>query len=121
MEICQRCKETGEDRRTLWMACFYEMNELGLPFKLEIIPDEREREGFAKQKHHFYTLRVCKQCRADWMQSIKQWFDTPKQPEQSCGSGIYIRRKGVNVEITREEWDAMSNGKEPVILRSNND
>ncbi len=33
MEECQRCKEVGEDRRTLKMACFYEMDELGMPFK----------------------------------------------------------------------------------------
>ena len=32
-EACQRCGEIGEDRRTLWMACFYAMGELGLPFE----------------------------------------------------------------------------------------
>jgi hypothetical protein len=32
MERCMRCGEEGEDRRTLWMACFYEMKELGIPF-----------------------------------------------------------------------------------------
>lgn len=57
-ETCQRCGDDGDDRRTLWMACLYEMNELGLPFELKIIPDARTREGFANQKHHFYTLRV---------------------------------------------------------------
>ena len=32
-EKCQRCGEDGEDRRTLWMACFYEMGELGIPLE----------------------------------------------------------------------------------------
>ena len=32
MEECVRCKEVDEDRRTLWMRCFYEMNELEVPF-----------------------------------------------------------------------------------------
>lgn len=110
METCQRCKETDEDRRTLWMACFYEMNELGIPF---------EQIGLSHlgSLRHFYTLRVCKTCRADWMQAIQQWFNTPIQPEQSCGSGIYIRCNGVNVEITREEWDSMANGIEPTIFK----
>lgn len=28
---CARCGEVGEDRRTLWMACLYAMEELGIP------------------------------------------------------------------------------------------
>ncbi len=32
-EVCQRCGESGEDRRTLYMSCFYKMSELGLPFE----------------------------------------------------------------------------------------
>lgn len=97
MEECVRCNEVDEDRRTLWMKCFYEMNELGLPFeKVEIIDDET--------KHRFYTLRVCKACRADWMESIKDWFSCPTGPSPSCGSGIYVRRFGDTVEVTEEEF-----------------
>jgi len=59
-ERCQRCGEHGWDRRTLVMRCLYEMNELNIPFEL---------------KDNYYTLRVCKECRADWMKSIKHWFD----------------------------------------------
>ena len=32
------------------------------------------------------------------------------------GSGIYIRRNGQTVEITREEWDRAFPGQEPVVL-----
>lgn len=32
-ELCVRCGEHGEDRRTLLMSCFYAMEELGVPFK----------------------------------------------------------------------------------------
>lgn len=32
------------------------------------------------------------------------------------GSGIYIRRNGQTVEISREEWDRAFPGQEPVIL-----
>jgi hypothetical protein len=31
-EICIRCGDVGEDRRTLFMSCFYAMEELGVPF-----------------------------------------------------------------------------------------
>jgi len=65
-ETCQRCKRSGEDRRTLWMACFYAMHEIErVPF------DHKEIEG---NPNRFYTLRVCKSCRASWMQAIENWF-----------------------------------------------
>jgi len=98
MEECVRCNEVDEDRRTLWMACFYQMNELELPFEKQIITDKEDR------KHNFFTLRVCKRCRADWMEAIRDWFNTPIGPESSCGSGIYVRRFGDTVEVTEEEF-----------------
>ena len=38
-EKCHRCGSVGEDRRTLWMACFYAMSELGIPFERKILFD----------------------------------------------------------------------------------
>lgn len=116
-EQCQKCKELGEDRRTLWMACFYEMMETGLPFLKERIvvidntnPPEAEVLGYRDRL--FYTLRVCKGCRADWMQSIKDWFYEEKPSESiPVGSGIFIRELGKCKEITREEWDEMQKNK----------
>ncbi len=126
---CEKCGEVGEDRRTLWMACFYQMGELELPFEEvqirgslhEVSHTEREplfENGPTipithfkdepvgdNHKHHFYTLRVCKACRASWMEAIKAWFQTPKDVPESCGSGIYVRENGINVEITLEEWE----------------
>lgn len=85
-EICQRCNKDGDDRRTLWMACLYDMTELNIPFEMQIIPDARERNEFANEKHHFYTLRVCKTCRADWMTYIRNWFND-RNVKELCGSG----------------------------------
>lgn len=104
MEECARCKEAGDDRRTLWMACFYQMQEIGVPFGQiavrgkaqeylgeEMISDTlRIRvpryadppKGAPEHQYQFYTLRVCKRCRADWMGAIKQWFDQPCTPEE---------------------------------------
>jgi hypothetical protein len=94
-DICARCGENGQDRRTLWMACCYRMEETGLPFEKIAISgqvvklDRTERhptlnldiEHYAEpdpeQKPYespFYTLRVCKTCRAEWMLAIKGWF-----------------------------------------------
>lgn len=109
MEACQRCHEVDEDRRTLWMACFYEMDELKLPFTHEVLQTHIQDNG-----KKFYTLRVCKECRADWMGAIQSWFHDGKRDMPSCGSGIYIRRNGATIEVTDEEWFAMNPGIEPV-------
>lgn len=66
MEKCQRCDREGPDRRTLRMSCFYQMNELRVPF-------ERDEKDF--------TLRVCKNCRATWMQAIENWFNSQTKPD----------------------------------------
>lgn len=155
METCQRCGEREYDRRTLWMACFYEMNELGLPFELvdlntladSDVTETKKEEPFSStsykdgraetthgtytatyyhgkseakvQKRRLYTLRVCKDCRGDWMGAIKTWFQSSAPKEESCGSGIYVRRNGSTVEITEEEWNRLNPGREPVRWNSN--
>lgn len=141
-EKCDKCGEIGEDRRTLWMACFYAMNELNIPFNSAIInsidkeavisTDQEiqyksikfigngkttETNGTAKikklstiagqdvQERPFYTLRVCKSCRADWMQAIEHWFndnDFQDKP-RSTGTGVFIRDHGINRELTEDE------------------
>ncbi len=147
-EKCDRCGSVGQDRRTLKMACFYEMSELGLPFEqfaihgvhCEKVGEDRDptfRITLSKyaepkgepQNHHFYSLRVCKRCRGEWMGAIQSWFRNipqgedddeiaPKEASSSPGSGIFVRRLGTTVEISREEWDRLNPGREPVVVRS---
>jgi hypothetical protein len=112
MERCMRCGEEGEDRRTLWMACFYEMKELGIPFMEQFLILAKTKDldlAICKGEltpQPIYTLRVCKACRAGWMAAISAWFK--ERPTQiGCGSGIFVRRNGVNVEISQEEWDRL--------------
>ena len=117
-EICQRCKEEGEDRRTLWMACFYEMNELQIPFEKESIREGGIRDDHPNDIHNFYTLRVCKDCRSDWMTAIQDWFKS--QPNhKGCGSGIYVRVNGANREVSEYEFRMMYPGVEPTRVISN--
>ena len=68
MRKCRRCKKIGRDRRTLWMACFYQMMELGIPFKHQKLGGDK-----------LYTLIVCKDCRADWLCAIREWFNQGKE------------------------------------------
>lgn len=110
-EKCQRCEEIDDDRRTLWMSCFYDMDELKIPFKMEgMLDKENKNISNIPSGRVFYTIRVCKACRANWMEAIKSWFDNPVKKE-SCGSGIYVRQYGDNIEITEEEWNNMQPGR----------
>lgn len=111
-DICQRCSEIGEDRRTLWMACFYAMEELDVPFtKTTLLTGDGSTEP-RRQNHVFHTLRVCKDCRADWMSSIESWFKNIKKREE-VGSGIFIRDNGTIKEISEKEWyERLSKGND---------
>jgi len=67
---CACCGEVGHDHRTLWMACGYNMDELGIPLDHK---DVAEVTGF--NRGGVYTLLVCKHCRALWLDAIKVWFE----------------------------------------------
>jgi hypothetical protein len=88
---CQRCGIIGHDRRTLWMACFYAMNELGVPFTQRAIvgdvvkptddpPNQwggltwQAKRGDEEHAFPFFTLYVCKGCRSEWMKAIRDWY-----------------------------------------------
>ena len=63
---CDRCKLWGQDRRTLYMRCMYNMDEFNVPFKQVKIVENQET---------FHTLTVCKNCRGAWMGTIEGWFN----------------------------------------------
>lgn len=109
MEECQRCHELDEERRTLKMACYYEMDELGLPFKHDTI-----QNTISGNLNKFYSLRVCKSCRRDWMLAIKHWFNNPTSPEEDCDSGIFVLECGAVKQIRESEWYAEHPDIEPV-------
>ena len=68
-EKCDCCGKLGNDRRTLWMGCGYNMDELNIPFK-----EKKDARVTGFNRDALYTLRVCKQCRSQWMHAIKEWF-----------------------------------------------
>lgn len=100
-ETCDRCQSIGEDRRTLWMACFYAMDELPIPFGEAVLFDVDLAECTPAKEPlridltdgpsivlaagtvrcsgelrplRLYTLRVCKRCRGEWMGAIRDWY-----------------------------------------------
>lgn len=126
MEKCDKCGKTGEDRRTLWMACFYAMDELPVPFKQvairgvhqDHISDEessffkgikrpifKDTPECEERQYRFYTLRVCKECRASWMDAISAWFSQSGKRD-ATGTGVFGRKNGAAYEMTEEEIKA---------------
>lgn len=129
-EKCVRCEQYGEDRRTLYMACFYDMSELKVPFARVMVRGTQHAMTGTKElrfsdvgpahtipvfdetpadnkprDHSMFTLRVCKNCRSDWMAAIKKWFNEPPTVRAGCGSGIWVRENGALKEITEAEWE----------------
>jgi hypothetical protein len=110
-EACQRCKENDNELRALWMACSYNMEELELPFeKIEMA------EPLSKLPN-FYTLSVCKRCRADWMDFIRMWFHIRLDKWDEKGSGIFIRHLGATIEVSEEKFRELYPNKEPVRVK----
>ena len=134
---CQRCGADGDgDLRTLWHSCFYEMDELKLPFQREVLLNAEAKDLKPPKEPvvlklqggasipvapgtltstgelvpiQFYCLRTCKRCRSEWMMAIQNWFKNV-EPEREVGSGIYVRQFGNAIEVTREEFERRRNG-----------
>lgn len=125
-EKCARCGEAGDDRRTLWMSCLYDMGELGIPLEQRSIRGtvhayEGERyliepaEGrpgivvpaFAVEPMgepvalSSFVMRVCKGCRADWMRAIRDWYVDPPKVERG---EVCVRELGAMRRVTLAEW-----------------
>jgi len=115
------------------MACLYDMAELGLPFEEIAVrgackdvtkgrtgrfgneevsaflkePLEMQNGDKAQILNLFFTLLVCKDCRADWMSAIANWFGQVPKPREGTGTGVFIRDNGTNREATEEEVERM--------------
>ena len=154
-ELCDRCGNPGQDRRTIiLMACFYALNELPIPFgqlaikgkalqKIKDVDFQLFKDGptirtaefeepTEDQKEHqwrFHTLRVCKRCRGEWMDSLENWWVAPVQGKDydaddpalsECvtpGTGLFIRENGVIKEITHDEYQKKYPGNIPLIVK----
>lgn len=111
-KTCKRCYKEDEDLRTLWMECSYNMDELQIPLEKEVI-----REGGVN--YLFYTIIVCKRCRADWLDFILMWYGIKLNKYDAKGSGIFIRHFGENIEVSEEKFREIYPDREPVRVIKN--
>jgi hypothetical protein len=114
-EKCQKCDDESDELRTLFMSCGYDMNELEMPFEEYII-----RIADTNDSIKFFTLIVCKECQSNLLAMIQAWFHIDMKTPP-CGSGIYIRRFGANIEVSEAEFKKMYPGIEPIRVKGNNE
>lgn len=95
MEKCARCGEEGNDRRTLWLSCLYDLSETKMPLDhvavngvlctpIEASPSYLGKQfavfspipGSIEVSYKFYTMRICKDCRAEWIKAQMDWFNS---------------------------------------------
>lgn len=94
------------------MACFYAMEELGVPFKEETYSISPIGPFGVDDEHsfveRFYTLRVCKECRATWMEALQAWFNqTPAEEfptEPDMEANIPVRINGSVRFLTEKQY-----------------
>lgn len=102
-QLCMLCWAYGNDKRSLFVSCFYAVHE-AVPEAIDL-------------KERGYYLRICKACRGDFLGKMRQWADerralrdTPKDhdghvSEENPEANIPVRIDGAIVMLTREQWD----------------
>ncbi len=120
-ELCMCCHAYGEDKRSIWIDCFYEIKE--------VVPDAIDISGvepLPENHKRGYYLRVCKSCRSRFLGKMQDWWeegvdlrDLSKDhdghaEDQDPTRNIPTRVNGALVMLTREEWDTRNPGREPV-------
>lgn len=88
--ICQRCKQNNDqDIRHLVVECFYDLSEMEIPFDSFFFT--RGESAITA-----FELNICKKCRADFIQSMKEWFENPQKPEPQ--TGYFVRKFGATFQ-----------------------
>lgn len=110
-DLCMLCDAYGEDKRSLFISCFYEVSE--------VIPEAIDLFGVEKFKGRGYYLRICKNCRGDLLNKLGEWRnemiarrEVPKDhdghnEDDEPGQNIPIRINGRIImmsEVQFAEW-----------------
>jgi hypothetical protein len=113
-DTCMLCHAEGPDKRTLKLACFYEVREL-----VPELVDEGE----------LYQLRICKFCRATLLSKLGLWRnaaierrgvakDEDGVPEEKVpGADIPYRLNGVTIMLTLDEYLSLRGTDAPAPVR----
>ena len=71
-DLCQCCHAYGEDKRSLFIDCLYSIHE--------VIPEAIDVQLLENMRHTSgYYLRICKSCRARFLEMLHNWFLRGKQ------------------------------------------
>lgn len=111
-DLCMICHAYGQDKRSLWIDCFYAINEV-LPEALDI-----SSAGLTGAHSRGYFICICKSCRGRLLGHLQAWRDegvalrdTPKdhdgEPEYfDTDRHIPMRVHGTTVIMNQSEYDA---------------
>ena len=115
--LCMLCHAYGEDKRSLFISCFYAVEE-AVPEAIDL---------FDCGKHlsdRGYYLRICKSCRARFLGMLREWRnecvslrDLPKDHDgiiegEDPDRNIPVRVNGITVMMTKDEYDLYSEAME---------
>ena len=63
--LCMLCHAYGNDKRSLWLSCFYDVKE--------VMPEALDVFAVPTLKGRGYYLRLCKSCRGRFLDMLGQW------------------------------------------------
>ena len=112
--LCMICWAYGNDKRSLFLSCFYAVHE-AIPEAIDLASCGE------KLKDRGYYLRICKSCRASLLDHLRRWADerrtlrdTPKDHDGHIDyanpeANIPVRIDGAIVMLNRaigepERW-----------------
>ena len=64
-DLCMLCDAYGEDKRSLFIDCFYDVQE--------VVPEAFDLGDVEKLKDRGYYLRICKNCRGELLAKLGGW------------------------------------------------
>lgn len=65
-DTCQVCGTKGDDRRTLFISCLYNLKEVS-PLFIDLYDTQQREKGFG--------LRICKGCRVTLLGLLYAWIE----------------------------------------------
>jgi hypothetical protein len=102
---CQKCNKDVKELHKIWMLCGNDMSQLGAFEPTKFVGIE------------FFTIQVCDDCRASWMEYIMNWYNAPILSDIAEGSGIFVRINMETREISEKEWNRMYPGTVPYRMK----
>ena len=106
-DVCMLCGAEGQDKRSLFMRCFYDLKEA--------VPEFLDLQLVKGMEINGYYLRICKACRGRLLANLRLWagicrtarfVQKDHDGNMLGGEGdIPVRVNGAITMMTREQWD----------------